>query len=174
MAGSRGWLLGVSEAYRQKPDEVRNSIAQILAGLQQGEQQTADSTELPADLRWEAARALTRHYDDSERRHRRRAEVSEHDGVLALPPRLAHDRRARIPRHGPDDAPQDGGGWNQRSDRGGFHRYSVDARWLVPHFEKMLYDNALLVRLYLEGYQATGDPASRRSPAKPSTTCAAR
>jgi uncharacterized protein YyaL (SSP411 family) len=41
---------------------------------------------------------------------------------------------------------------------GGFHRYSVDARWLVPHFEKMLYDNALLVRLYLEGYQATGDP----------------
>jgi uncharacterized protein YyaL (SSP411 family) len=42
---------------------------------------------------------------------------------------------------------------------GGFHRYSVDAHWLVPHFEKMLYDNALLVRLYLEGYQATGDSA---------------
>jgi uncharacterized protein YyaL (SSP411 family) len=36
---------------------------------------------------------------------------------------------------------------------GGFHRYSVDERWLVPHFEKMLYDNALLVRLYLEAYQ---------------------
>ena len=32
---------------------------------------------------------------------------------------------------------------------GGFHRYSTDARWLVPHFEKMLYDNALLSRLYL-------------------------
>jgi len=40
---------------------------------------------------------------------------------------------------------------------GGFHRYSVDDRWLVPHFEKMLYDNALLARLYLETYQATGD-----------------
>ncbi|MCP5115160.1 MAG: thioredoxin domain-containing protein, partial [bacterium] len=39
---------------------------------------------------------------------------------------------------------------------GGFHRYSTDARWLVPHFEKMLYDNALLVVAYLEGYQATG------------------
>ena len=38
---------------------------------------------------------------------------------------------------------------------GGFHRYSVDERWLVPHFEKMLYDNALLVRVYLEAYQAT-------------------
>ncbi|MGH7860593.1 MAG: thioredoxin domain-containing protein, partial [Candidatus Binatia bacterium] len=39
---------------------------------------------------------------------------------------------------------------------GGFHRYSTDARWLVPHFEKMLYDNALLTVAYLEGYQATG------------------
>ena len=39
---------------------------------------------------------------------------------------------------------------------GGFHRYSTDAHWLVPHFEKMLYDNALLVPVYLEAYQATG------------------
>jgi uncharacterized protein YyaL (SSP411 family) len=41
---------------------------------------------------------------------------------------------------------------------GGFHRYSTDARWLVPHFEKMLYDNALLVPAYVEGYQATQAP----------------
>lgn len=40
---------------------------------------------------------------------------------------------------------------------GGFARYSVDARWLVPHFEKMLYDNALLSLAYLEGYLATGN-----------------
>ena len=39
---------------------------------------------------------------------------------------------------------------------GGFHRYSVDERWLIPHFEKMLYDNALLSRTYFEAYQATG------------------
>ena len=39
---------------------------------------------------------------------------------------------------------------------GGFHRYSTDPRWLVPHFEKMLYDNALLVPAYLEAFQATG------------------
>ena len=45
---------------------------------------------------------------------------------------------------------------------GGFSRYSVDAFWLVPHFEKMLYDNALLSRLYLETYQATGDAFYRR------------
>jgi len=40
---------------------------------------------------------------------------------------------------------------------GGFHRYSVDARWLVPHFEKMLYDNGLLARVYLHAFQLTGD-----------------
>ncbi|MBA3823856.1 MAG: thioredoxin domain-containing protein [Ktedonobacterales bacterium] len=40
---------------------------------------------------------------------------------------------------------------------GGFHRYSVDDHWLVPHFEKMLYDNALLARTYLHAYQVTGN-----------------
>jgi uncharacterized protein YyaL (SSP411 family) len=45
---------------------------------------------------------------------------------------------------------------------GGFHRYSVDARWLVPHFEKMLYDNALLSRVYLHAWQITGNAFYRR------------
>jgi uncharacterized protein YyaL (SSP411 family) len=45
---------------------------------------------------------------------------------------------------------------------GGFHRYSVDERWLVPHFEKMLYDNAQLARAYLDAWQLTHDPAFRR------------
>jgi len=45
---------------------------------------------------------------------------------------------------------------------GGFHRYSVDAIWLVPHFEKMLYDNAQLSRLYLHAWQVTGDAFFRR------------
>jgi len=45
---------------------------------------------------------------------------------------------------------------------GGFHRYSTDGQWLVPHFEKMLYDNALLIMAYLEGYQVTGDADFKR------------
>jgi uncharacterized protein len=45
---------------------------------------------------------------------------------------------------------------------GGFARYSTDERWLVPHFEKMLYDNALLAKAYLEGFQATEDPSYAR------------
>ena len=45
---------------------------------------------------------------------------------------------------------------------GGFHRYSTDAGWLIPHFEKMLYDNALLVPAYIEGWQASGNPRFRQ------------
>jgi uncharacterized protein len=45
---------------------------------------------------------------------------------------------------------------------GGFHRYSTDAEWLVPHFEKMLYDNALLTSAFLEAYQLTGRPLYRQ------------
>jgi uncharacterized protein YyaL (SSP411 family) len=46
---------------------------------------------------------------------------------------------------------------------GGFARYSTDERWLAPHFEKMLYDNALLAVVYTEAYQATGDPFFRQT-----------
>jgi uncharacterized protein YyaL (SSP411 family) len=53
------------------------------------------------------------------------------------------------------DAMRAGGIWDQLG--GGFHRYSTDERWLVPHFEKMLYDNALLLRLYVDGWRAFGD-----------------
>ncbi|MCG9130870.1 DUF255 domain-containing protein [Candidatus Poribacteria bacterium] len=45
---------------------------------------------------------------------------------------------------------------------GGFHRYSVDAKWLIPHFEKMLYDNAQLAKIYLRAYQLTQEPRYRR------------
>ena len=45
---------------------------------------------------------------------------------------------------------------------GGFHRYSVDAKWLIPHFEKMLYDNAQLAKVYLQAYQLTQEPRYRR------------
>ena len=50
----------------------------------------------------------------------------------------------------------DGGLFDQLG--GGFHRYSTDAEWLAPHFEKMLYDNALLAPVYLRAHQITGDP----------------
>jgi len=54
-----------------------------------------------------------------------------------------------------------GGIWDHLG--GGFHRYSTDERWLVPHFEKMLYDNGQLASLYLHGWLALGDPECRRA-----------
>ncbi len=58
------------------------------------------------------------------------------------------------------DAMAAGGMYDQLG--GGFHRYSVDAHWLVPHFEKMLYDNALLTRAYVDAWLITGRPVFRR------------
>ncbi|MET0420825.1 MAG: thioredoxin domain-containing protein [Acidimicrobiia bacterium] len=58
------------------------------------------------------------------------------------------------------DAMAAGGMYDQVG--GGFHRYSVDAFWLVPHFEKMLYDQALLLRAYVHGWIVTGEPRYRR------------
>ncbi|MGQ0804617.1 MAG: thioredoxin domain-containing protein [Actinomycetota bacterium] len=58
------------------------------------------------------------------------------------------------------DAMAAGGMYDQVG--GGFHRYSVDAYWLVPHFEKMLYDQALLAGAYLHAYLVTGEPRYRR------------
>ena len=58
------------------------------------------------------------------------------------------------------DAMARGGMYDQLA--GGFARYSVDADWVVPHFEKMLYDNALLLRAYVHWWRASGDPLARR------------
>ncbi len=57
------------------------------------------------------------------------------------------------------DAMADGGLRDQLG--GGFHRYSTDARWLVPHFEQMLYDNAQLARVYVHAWTLTGDARYR-------------
>src|SRR5690348_4655139 len=77
------------------------------------------------------------------RTHTRAGVPEEDDGRLMALVRLTLDRMA------------DGGIYDQVG--GGFHRYSTDAHWLVPHFEKMLYDNALLVPAYVEAWQATQD-----------------
>jgi uncharacterized protein YyaL (SSP411 family) len=72
---------------------------------------------------------------------------------------LARGERAAVERT--LDAMLAGGIYDQIG--GGFARYSVDAAWLVPHFEKMLYDNALLARAYLHGWQALGHERYRRA-----------
>ena len=85
-------------------------------------------------------------------------------GAPKFPPALALElllaRGEREPVERTLDAMLAGGIYDQLG--GGFARYSVDAAWLVPHFEKMLYDNALVARAYLHGWQATGHERYRR------------
>ena len=110
-------------------------------------------------------------------RPRRRAEVPAADGAGGAGRRGRPRRRAGARRRSPRtlDAMAAGGIYDHLG--GGFARYAVDGVWLVPHFEKMLYDNALLIRLYLHGWQLTGEerlpPGARRDDrATCSATCA--
>ncbi len=112
----------------------------------------------------------------SPRRLRRRAEVSAPDGPAAAAARSGvasrSDGMLHMVTHTLDKMAA-GGIYDHLG--GGFHRYSVDERWLVPHFEKMLYDNALLASLLPRGLpgHASGE-LSAASRARRSTTCCAK
>ncbi len=154
-------LEAMARAHRERPAEVQQSAAQILEGLSRVDTGAPGSGALDGALPRRAAEALLRHVD------------RDHGG-LGGAPKFPHTQAFQLLlRQGcraGDRAMVDavlvtcermarGGVYDQIG--GGFHRYSVDARWLVPHFEKMLYDNAQLPRLYLEAYQVTADPAWR-------------
>ena len=106
---------------------------------------------------------------------RRRAEVPAVDGAGVPAAPLGADRapsRALHMADGTCEAMARGGMYDQLG--GGFARYSVDAGWVVPHFEKMLYDNALLLRVYLHLWRATAirlGPSGRAR--RPRTSCCA-
>jgi uncharacterized protein YyaL (SSP411 family) len=155
-------LEAVAQAYRERPDDVQRSVGQILERLERLESVSPGGAALDPELPQRAAEALLQHVDQDE-------------GGLGGAPKFPHPavfqlflRRHRVTR---DPALLDavaltadrmaaGGIYDQVG--GGFHRYSVDARWLVPHFEKMLYDNAQIPRLYLEAFQVTGRAEWRR------------
>jgi uncharacterized protein YyaL (SSP411 family) len=155
-------LLAVTRAWRERRDEVSRSVADILGALAHEEHSQPNERDLDPALPQRAAEALLPHVD------------REHGG-LGGAPKFPHasafqlflrQHRATGRRDFLDAALRAcegmarGGVYDQIG--GGFHRYAVDARWLVPHFEKMLYDNTQIPRLYLEAYQATGEPELRR------------
>jgi len=154
-------LLAVAEAYRKSPAEVSRSVASLLDGIQRADEPGSAGIIDPT-LPGRAADALVEHVDTAE-------------GGLGTAPKFPHTQAfqlllrhyVRTGRRSLLDAVTltcrrmaEGGMYDQIG--GGFHRYSVDARWLVPHFEKMLYDNAQLPRLYLDAYQVTAEPMFRR------------
>ncbi len=155
-------LLSLADAYENRRGEVLESAGSIREYLQSATGASAPRTGLSGELLDNASASLLGQLDNR---------FGGFDGAPKFPQTmnlevlLRHyartgDRAARAGVEHTCRQMANGGIYDQLG--GGFARYSVDEYWLVPHFEKMLYDNALLARLYLEVYQATGDDFFRR------------
>ena len=148
-------LDAVASAYRERRADVTRSAAQLVETIRSSSEVAPSSDPLTDSVLSEAARGLRRVFD---------GERGGFGGAPKFPPSSVLDFLLR--RGEPDmvtttlDAMAAGGMYDVVG--GGFHRYSVDADWLVPHFEKMLYDNALLVPAYLHAWVVTGDERYRR------------
>jgi len=157
MPGFPRVLISVAEAYHERPDDIRETSSSVLKELRRLSTVTGSDEPIGKDLLDAAYVGLIRGYDSVN---------GGFGGAPKFPPAMSLEFLLRThARTGNQEAlnivshtlrKMAGGGiYDQLG--GGFHRYSTDAKWLVPHFEKMLYDNALLSRVYLHYYQMTGD-----------------
>ncbi len=162
MPSFRQLLGSISEAWQDRRDDVESSARRIVAAL-------AERTSLPpgdapptADQLDAAVKSLQSTYDVAR---------GGFGGAPKFPPSmvlemlLRHHARTGDPAslamvEATCEAMARGGIYDQLG--GGFARYSVDGAWVLPHFEKMLYDNALLLRVYTHWWRATGSPLARR------------
>jgi uncharacterized protein YyaL (SSP411 family) len=157
-------LVALSEAYRGDRTAVEGNAGQFKEGLAKVASWGRGDASLGVDTVDRAAAKLALRID---RREGGFEGAPKFPNPKAMELLLRAWRRAR--RRGEADAPEllqlvtrtllkmaQGGICDQLG--GGFHRYSTDAEWLVPHFEKMLYDNAQLLRLYAEVWQVTREP----------------
>jgi hypothetical protein len=159
MPAFRQVLMGVAEAYRDRREQVEDAANNLTDALRRETLGIGGNrSHLNADLVTQAAHKIVQGFDPTHggfgdapkfpqpmslefvlRAYQRTRDADLLHAVTHTLRKMAH-----------------GGIYDQLG--GGFHRYSVDAIWLVPHFEKMLYDNAQLSRLYLHTFQVTGDP----------------
>ena len=162
MPSFRRVLLSVADAYANRRGEVDQTARRLKDALQQGATATLTPRTPRIELLDEAVSALAARYDTA---HGGFGEAPKFPQPMILEFLLqtytrTHDQKLLAMVENTLDRMARGGIYDQLG--GGFHRYSTDHRWLVPHFEKMLYDNALLSRVYLHAYQVTGDTFYRR------------
>jgi uncharacterized protein YyaL (SSP411 family) len=151
-------LLAVDDLWRNRRDDLLEQAGRLTEHLQRSALPAASGRPLPGgDVVDRAVDALLAEHDDA-------------DGGFGRAPKFPQAMAIDVLlRSGRPDAVQaastsltamaSGGMWDHLG--GGFARYSTDDVWLVPHFEKMLYDQALLARAYLHGWQVTGSPDFR-------------
>jgi len=161
MPSFRRVLVSVSEAWKHKREDVMKGAASLRQVYAAAEGPTEAGHSLSATTLRETVHSLRNWYDQ---RHGgfggapKFPQTMVLDGMLRHWARTGEEEYLRLVRHSLARMAE-GGLYDQLG--GGFHRYTVDAVWLVPHFEKMLYDNALLSRLAVHVWQATGDAAAR-------------
>ncbi len=142
-------LEAVSSAYRERRGDVARSASQLVEAIGRAGRRAPSSEPLTESLVGEAVRGLRATFDPEWGGFGRAPKFPPHS-VLELLLRRGETELAERTL----DGMAAGGMYDVVG--GGFHRYSVDDRWLVPHFEKMLYDNALLVPAYLHAWLVTG------------------
>src|SRR5215470_8876717 len=161
----RQLVLAVSQAWHEDRDSVANQARKVAEALASSAEAGRPDGAGPvtAEVSDQAVAVLARRYD---------AVRGGFGGAPKFPPstvlefllrhveRTGSDGDAAAMVAGTAEAMARGGIYDQIG--GGFARYSVDADWVVPHFEKMLYDNALLARVYAHLWRRTGDPLARR------------
>ncbi|WBB83873.1 thioredoxin domain-containing protein [Micromonospora sp. WMMC264] len=156
-------LLGsVATAWRDQREAVLRQGAAVVEAIGGAQAVGGVTAPLTAGLLDAAASQLAREYDETNGGFGSAPKFPPHMNLLFL---LRHHQRTgsarslEIVRHTCEAMAR--GGLNDQL-AGGFARYSVDGHWTVPHFEKMLYDNALLLRVYTQLWRLTGDGLARR------------
>jgi uncharacterized protein len=153
--GLKDLILNVKDLWQERKGEVINSAQDIITTLKKTSK-TKSGDELGEDILHKTYEELRKSFDE---------EHAGFGGIQKFPTphhlffllrywKKTGNEQAMIMVENTLTAMQRGGIYDQIGY--GFHRYSVDPQWLVPHFEKMLYDQALLVLAYTESYQATG------------------
>jgi uncharacterized protein YyaL (SSP411 family) len=156
-------LISVADAFRERQDEIRANSVSLINELRRLSETGGSDHPIETELLDAAYVGVVRSYDSIN---------GGFGGAPKFPPAMTLEFLLRTyVRTGNREALEmvkftcgkmaNGGMYDQLG--GGFHRYSTDARWLVPHFEKMLYDNALLSRLYLHYFQVSGEQSARET-----------
>jgi uncharacterized protein YyaL (SSP411 family) len=155
-------LLSVARHFREHRGQTEEMGRELVERLRQGERVRAGVEILTTEVLHRAFQGLRAEFD---------ARFGGFGQAPKFPQPMALDFLLRYARRTGSDEARDmvratlramarGGVYDQLG--GGFHRYSVDERWLVPHFEKMLYDQSQLALAYLQAWQATGEAEFRR------------
>ncbi|RPJ61275.1 MAG: thioredoxin domain-containing protein, partial [Acidobacteria bacterium] len=156
-------LQAVARAYKERRSDIESQVETVRANLEQPSQLTEGSQGAPDEAALDQAfQNLSRQFDNN---HGGFGGAPKFPSAMPLAFLLRYNRRTGSARalemvELTLQQMARGGMYDQLG--GGFHRYSVDDAWLVPHFEKMLYDNALLSRLYGEAFQLTGNSFYRQ------------